>query len=63
MKGEADLQLSDFITSEEYAVAIRKGQPELLAAINATIPELKANGRLAKWIEQYTVEADKLKDK
>ena len=63
VKGETDLQLSDFITSEEYAVAIRKGQPELLAAINATITELKANGKLAKWIEQYTDEADKLKDK
>ena len=63
VKGEPDLQLSGFITSEEYAVAIRKGQPELLAAINATITELKANGKLAKWIEQYTDEADKLKDK
>ena len=63
VKGEPDLQLSDFITSEEYAVAIRKGQPELLAAINATITELKANGRLAKWIEQYTAESDKLKEK
>lgn len=63
VKGEADLQLSDFITSEEYAIAIRKGRPELLAAINATIEELKANGKLAKWVEQYTDEADKLKDK
>ena len=63
VKGEADLQLSDFITSEEYAVAIRKGQPELLAAINATIAELKANGKLAKWIADFTAEADKLKDK
>ena len=63
VKGEADLQLSDFITSEEYAVAIRKGQPELLAAINATITELKANGKLAKWIEDFTAESDKLKEK
>ena len=63
VKGETDLQLSDFITSEEYAVAIRKGQPELLAAINATITELKANGKLAKWIEDFTAESDKLKEK
>ena len=63
VKGESDLQLSDFITSEEYAVAIRKGQPELLAAINATITELKANGKLAKWIADFTAESDKLKDK
>ena len=63
VKGEPDLQLSDFITSEEYAVAIRKGRPELLKVINETIAELKANGRLAKWIADYTAEADKLKDK
>ena len=63
VKGEPDLQLSDFISSEEYAVAIRKGQPELLAVINATIADLKANGSLAKWIEEYTAEADKLKEK
>ena len=63
VKGEPDLQLSDFVTSEEYAIAIRKGQPELLKAINETIAELKADGRLAKWIADYTAEADKLKDK
>ena len=63
VKGEADLALSDFITSEEYAVAIRKGQPKLLAAINETIAELKANGRLDKWIADFTAEADRLKDK
>ena len=63
VKGESDLQLSDFITSEEYAIAIRKGQPELLKAINETIAELKQNGKLAKWIDDFTAEADKLKDK
>ena len=63
VKGESDLQISGFITSEEYAVAIRKGQPELLAAINETIAELKANGKLAKWIEDFTAESDKLKEK
>ena len=63
VKGESDLQLSDFITSEEDAIAIRKGQPELLKAINETIAELKADGRLAKWIADYTAESDKLKEK
>ncbi|MCQ2390578.1 MAG: ABC transporter substrate-binding protein [Kiritimatiellae bacterium] len=63
VKGEADLALSDFITSEEYAVAIRKGQPELLQAINVTIEELKKSGQLDKWIKQFTEESDKLKDK
>ena len=63
VKGEADLAISDFITTEEYAVAIRKGQPELLKAINETIAELKADGRLAKWVADYTAEADRLKEK
>ena len=63
VKGEADLALSDFITSEEYAIAIRKGQPELLKAINETIADIKKDGRLAKWIADFTAEADKLKDK
>lgn len=63
VKGETDLQLSDFITSEEYAIAIRKGQPELLKAINETIAELKQNGKLAKWVADYTAESDKLKEK
>jgi len=63
VKGEDDLAISDFITSEEYAVAIRKGRPDLLKAINDTIAECKADGRLQKWIEQYTAEADSQKDK
>ena len=63
VKGEDSLALSDFITSEEYAIAIKKGQPELLKAINETIAELKADGRLAKWVADFTAEADKLKDK
>ena len=63
VKGESDLALSEPITSEDYAVAIRKGQPELLKAINGTIAELKANGKLDKWIADYTKESDALKDK
>ena len=63
VKGEADLALSDFITTEEYAVAIRKGQPELLKTIDETITELKASGQLDQWIRQFTEESDKLKDK
>lgn len=62
-KGEPDLAFSDYITSEEYALAIRKGRPELLAAANETIAELKANGTLAKWVERFIREADSLKEK
>ena len=63
VKGESDLALSDFITSEEYAIAIRKGQPEFLKIINETITELKANSKLEKKIADYTAESDSLKDK
>ena len=63
VKGEPELELSDFVSSEEYAVAIRKGQPELLKVINETIAELKQNGKLEKWIADFTAESDKLKDK
>ena len=62
MKGEAALAISDFLSSEEYAIAIAKGQPELLAAVNETIAEAKADGRLARWIVDYTAESDRLKD-
>ena len=62
VKGEAELAISDFLSSEEYAIAIAKGQPELLAAVNETIAEAKADGRLARWIADYTAESDKLKD-
>ena len=61
--GDPELALSDFISSEEYAVAVRKGRPELLAVINETIAEIKADGRLAKWIADFTAEADRLKEK
>ena len=62
VKGELSLALSGFISSESYAIAIAKGHPELLSAVNETIADIKADGRLAKWIEEYTAEADRLKD-
>lgn len=63
VKGESDLAISDFLTSEEYAIAIAKGKPELLKVINETIAELKTNGKIAEWVRSYTEESDKLKDK
>ena len=45
------------------AIAIKKGQPELLKVINETIAEIKADGRLAKWVADFTAEDDKLQDK
>lgn len=62
VKGEPLLALSDFLSSEEYAIALPKGKPELLAAVNETIRAAKADGRLAAWVAQFTAESDKLKE-
>ena len=62
VKGEADLALSDFVTREDYAVAIRKGDPEFLAVVNKVITRLKESGELDAIIAKYTAEADQLKD-
>lgn len=68
VKDQADYSISSdprFPTSESYAVAIKKGQPELLATINKVIGDLKASGKLAeifarnKAISDSLVEADK----
>ena len=60
--GEAELALAPTpVNLEEYAIAIRKGRPELLKAINETIAELKASGKMAAIRAQYTKEADALK--
>ena len=61
VKGESRLALSDFLSSEEYAIAVAKGQPDLLKAINETIAEARADGRLEKWIAAYTAESNQLK--
>ena len=62
VKGDDRLAISDFISSEEYAIAVAKGQGELLAAVNETIRAAQADGRLAKWTEAYKAESDKLKE-
>ena len=61
-KGDPDLAVSGFLTSEDYAVAVAKGRPELLKAVNETIAALKADGTIARWLESYTVEADSQKE-
>lgn len=63
VRDEAQLAISDFITSEEYALAIRKGNAELLKLANETIAELQASGQIAAWVEKWTKVADALKDK
>ena len=62
VKGEERLAISDFLSSESYAVAVAKGNAELLKAVNETIAAAKADGRLEKWVADYTAEADSLKE-
>ncbi|MDQ0495899.1 MULTISPECIES: transporter substrate-binding domain-containing protein [Paenibacillus] len=40
-------------TEEPYGIAVKKGQPELLQAINDTIKELKSSGEYDKLHEQW----------
>ena len=62
IRGVSELALSDLITTEEYAIAVRKGRPDLLRAINETLRELKADGRLDRWMGQYAAEADRMRE-
>lgn len=63
VKGDDTIRISsDFLSKEEFAVAIKKGQPELLATINKTITSLIKSGELDKIIERYTKEADSMKE-
>ena len=62
IRGVSELALSDLITTEEYAIAVRKGRPDLLRAINETLRELKADGRLDRWMGQYAAEADRVRE-
>ena len=60
IKGEPDYDISDFLTVEEYAVAIKKGQPELLATVNKVIEGLQDSGRLDEIVDEWTAKADAL---
>ncbi len=57
-----DLKIADLLfPSEEYAVAVRKGDSELLGKINATIERLKSDGTYAKML-QYFIGGDETVD-
>lgn len=59
VKSDGRLMLSDCLRSEEYAIAVAKGNTNLLATVNAVIREVQEDGRLAKWIADYTEECEK----
>lgn len=63
IRGEPDLALSGFVTTEEYAVAVRKGRPELLKAVNETIRALQGDGTLDRLMVEFTEKADKTREK
>jgi len=58
VEGVEGLVISDFVSSEEYAVAIRKGRPELLKAVNETIRELRASGRIDAWAREFSSDGE-----
>lgn len=44
---------AEAFASEEYAIAVKKGNTELLDAINAVLTEMEANGEIAALAEKY----------
>ncbi len=59
---DPDIRILDgMLSSEEFAVAVRKGDKVTLDAANKVIRELKASGEIDKIKAQYEAEADKLK--
>ncbi|PXX57051.1 amino acid ABC transporter substrate-binding protein (PAAT family) [Hungatella effluvii] len=45
--------LDEAFTEEEYAIAVKKGNTELLEKMNAAIKELKESGELQKIVDKY----------
>ncbi len=45
--------LDEALTVEEYAIAVKKGNTELLEKINAALAELKESGELQAIIDKY----------
>ena len=41
------------LTQEEYAIAVRKGNQELVDAINTVLEEMKESGEYDKLVEEY----------
>ena len=63
IRGISDLALSEPVTAEEYAIAVRKGRPEILRAVNEALAEIKADGRLDRWMDGYVAESDSMREK
>jgi His/Glu/Gln/Arg/opine family amino acid ABC transporter permease subunit len=46
--------LAEFLFEEDYRIAVKKGNTELLNSINATLQTIQNNGKLNKIIEKHT---------
>ena len=54
VKQNSDIKITaNNLTKEEYAIAVAKGNSELLTAVNETLKEMKANGEYDKLVEKY----------
>lgn len=58
-KNNAKLQVIKELNSEENGVVIRKGNKELVDAVNAALAKIKADGRLDQFVKKYEAEAGK----
>lgn len=47
------VKLSDALTVEEYAIAVKKGDSEMLKVINDVLAEMKSNGDMDKLITKF----------
>ena len=53
VEGVKILELSEDLTQEEYAIAVKKDDPALLDAINATLARIKTDGTLDAILDQF----------
>ncbi|MDD2457551.1 MAG: transporter substrate-binding domain-containing protein [Eubacteriales bacterium] len=62
-KQNTDLEIVDVgFDAEEYAIAVDKGNSELLAKVNEVLSEMKANGALEASVNAHADEAGSLPD-
>ena len=47
------VKLNDALTVEKYAIAVKKGDKEMLDTINNVLSDMKSSGELDKIIEKY----------
>lgn len=47
------VKLEEALTTEQYAIGIRKGDAEMLKLVNEILAEMKSSGELAQLIESY----------